>query len=57
MAVALWMLVRPDRVRRFFRTRLFDFLENSVTALGLRVIGLLGIVVGITLIYARVYVV
>ena len=53
LAVALWILVRPEWTQRLIR-RFVAFVELSVGDMGLRVIGLLSVVLGALLIYVGI---
>ena len=55
-AMALLMLVVPNVSRRFL-SAMFDYLENSVDDVIVRILGFLAVVVGAVLIYVGVYVV
>ena len=55
-AEALWFWVLPDRVRRVVNA-IYSFLENSVPAPVVRVLGGLGVLAGFAFIYVGVYVV
>ena len=50
LTVALWVLVRPEWAQRLIR-RLVASVELSVGDMGLRVIGLLSVVLGVFFIY------
>ena len=54
--VALLFLVLPNVFRRFFQT-IFGYIEKSVDERIMRVVGFLGVVFGLALIYVEVYVV
>ena len=54
--LALYILVRPDVVRRFVRN-IFSLFENAVGDAIVRVRGLLAVVVGVALVYVGIYVV
>ena len=50
LTVALWVLVQPEWAQRLIR-RFVAFVELSVGDMGLRVIGLLSVVLGVFFIY------
>ena len=54
--VALLFLVLPNVLRRFVQT-IFGYIEKSVDERVMRVVGFLGVVFGLALIYVGVYVV
>ena len=54
--VALLFLVLPNVFRRFFQT-IFGYIEKSVDERIMRIVGFLGVVFGLALIYVEVYVV
>ena len=53
LSVALWVLVRPEWAQRLIR-RFVAFAELSVGDMGLRIIGLLSVVLGAFLIYVGI---
>ena len=55
-AEALWFWVLPDSVRRVVNA-IYSFLENSVPAPVVRVLGVLGVLAGSAFIYVGIYVV
>ena len=54
--VALLFLVLPNVFRRFFQT-IFGYIEKSVDERIMRIVGFVGVVFGLALIYVGVYVV
>ena len=54
--VALLCLVLPNVFRRFFQT-IFGYIEKSVDERIMRIVGFVGVVFGLALIYVGVYVV
>ena len=55
-SVALFLVVLPNVFRRFIQT-IFGYIEKSVGDGMLRIHGVLGVVIGLALIYVGVYVV
>ena len=53
LSVALWVLVRPEWAQRLIR-RFVAFVEFSVGDMGLRIIGLLSVVLGVFFIYVGI---
>ena len=53
LSVALWVLVQPEWNQRLIR-RFVAFVELSVGDMGLRVIGLLSVVLGVFFIYVGI---
>ena len=54
--VALLFLVLPNVFRRFFQT-IFGYIDKSVDERVMRIVGFVGVVFGLALIYVGVYVV